>query len=97
LIEFGTDPVDKSVHWVNVIYYTRRYKDSTIFWCFPHNIPPYTRPYPGFEVLERWLDDNFTPRQCQYLRWLEDGRSLLEVRIVNKQDAFMFSLMSKHA
>lgn len=89
--------MDNTVHWVNVIYYTKKFKDGTIFWCFPHNIPPYTRPYPGVEVLELWLDSNFSPRRCQYLRSYDDGRTLLEVRLVNKQDAFMFSLMSEYA
>ena len=59
-------------------------------WCFPYNIPvPAYPPYPGFEVLEKWLDDNFT---CSYERLYNNGNAVLEVIFYNQEDLFLFLL-----
>ena len=61
-----------------------------ILWCFPYNTPtPAYPPYPGFEVLEKWLDDNFT---CSYERLYNNGRPVLEVIFSSQEDLFLFLL-----
>jgi hypothetical protein len=61
--------------------------------AFPYYLPRGTMPpYPGFEVLEQWLD-MFGP-ECQYQRQLVNGTSALEITFADPEDCFMFVLTS---
>lgn len=63
---------------------------SNTVWCFPYNIPvPNQPPYPGFEVLENWLDENFN---CFHRRLYNQGNPVLEVVFASKEDLFLFML-----
>ena len=94
--EFGTDLLYSDTKWENFIFYSQRLKDNTVeFWCFPSNVAPYHRPFPGFEVLERWLDENI-PSAVYEIIWVDAKGTFLKVIIENSDEALMFSLMSNH-
>lgn len=68
----------------------RRAKEKTV-WAFPYNLPTGSMPpYPGFEVLEQWLEI-FGP-DCQYQRLYNEGNPVLEITFNKPEECFMFIL-----
>lgn len=66
--------------------------------CFPYNVNPrfsyptslYEPPYPGFEVLEKWLDDNAL--DIGHERLYNQGNPVLELTFPDCETAFWFAL-----
>lgn len=66
----------------------RKAKDNVV-WAFPYYLPKGTMPpYPGFQVLEEWLQ-LFYPN-CQYQRLYNNGNSVLKIIFDQPEDCFIF-------
>lgn len=68
-------------------------------YCFPYNVRsqfayPVTMyeepPYPGFEVLETWIQNNTV--DIDYKRLYNDGSPVLELTFPDSETAFWFAL-----
>lgn len=68
-----------------------RKNTGTVVWAWPYNTfyPTYP-PYPGFDVLERWLEKNYSDISLQ--RLYNNGSPVLEITFASEEDAFMFVL-----
>lgn len=68
----------------------RKVLDSKTVWCFPYNNPVQFPPYPGFNVLENFLDKYY--KDIIYERLYNDGSPVLAVTFGSEHDAFCFIL-----
>ena len=67
--------------------------EGRIVWAWPYNVPtPALPPYPGFEILERWLEEYYPDSSVE--RLYNGGSPVLEIKFGSLEDAFMFVLAS---
>lgn len=67
------------------------YAKDNIVLAFPYFLPVGSKPpFPGFTVLEEWLEI-FGP-DCQYQRIYNEGNPVLEITFKDPEDCFMFIL-----
>ena len=83
------------MQWSVGFYSSKVENNQWTFDCFAYNIPtPAYPPYPGHEVLIKWLNENYPSVKCEIKHWLppKSFGSYLEVIFDNLEDAMMFRM-----
>lgn len=70
----------------------KKVPDRNTVWCFPYNIWPNVPPYPGFSVLEQYLDKHY---DVCYERLYNGGSPVLAVTFNREEDAFFFVISAQ--